>query len=74
MVYTTELAPQRTRGFVSSAAAAGTSLGFILGSGSAWLVNTVMGSGPEVAWRWRIPFIASVVLLTFGWYIRRGLG
>jgi MHS family proline/betaine transporter-like MFS transporter len=73
MVYTTELAPQKTRGFVSSASAAGTSLGFILGSGSAWLVNTVMGSGPEVAWRWRIPFIASIVLLTFGWFIRRGL-
>jgi MFS transporter, MHS family, proline/betaine transporter len=73
MVYTTELAPSATRGFVSSAAAAGTSMGFILGSGSAWLVNATLGSGEAVSWRWRIPFIASIALLTLGWWVRRGL-
>ena len=39
MVYTTELASPLMRGLVSSSTAAGTTLGFILGSGSAWLVN-----------------------------------
>src|ERR1044071_1365293 len=39
MVYTTELASPLMRGLVSSSTAAGTTLGFILGSGTAYLVN-----------------------------------
>jgi MFS transporter, MHS family, proline/betaine transporter len=45
----------------------------MLGSGSAWLVNVLLGSGDAVAWRWRIPFIASVALCLVGWMLRRGL-
>jgi len=73
MVYTTELASDDSRGLISSSAAMGTSIGFILGSGSAWLVNTLLGSGGDVAWKWRIPFVASVLLCVFGWFLRRGL-
>ena len=39
MVYTTEWPRLLMRGLVSSSTAAGTTIGFILGSGSAWLVN-----------------------------------
>ena len=73
MVYTTELASAHSRGFISSSAAMGASIGFILGSGCAWLVNALLGSGGDVAWKWRIPFIASVLLCVFGWFLRRGL-
>ena len=73
MVYTTELSSPARRGLISSSTAAGTTIGFILGSGSAWLVNTLLGSGDAVAWRWRIPFIASVVLCGVGWALRSGL-
>ena len=39
MVYTTEKSSPLMRGLVSSSTAAGTTIGFILGSASAWLVN-----------------------------------
>ena len=73
MVYTTELASPLTRGLVSSSTAAGTTLGFILGSGIAALFGHVL-SGPEkLSYGWRIPFIASVLLCVGGWLLRRGL-
>ena len=40
MVYTTEQSSPLMRGLVSSSTAAGTTIGFILGSGTAWLVNS----------------------------------
>jgi MFS transporter, MHS family, proline/betaine transporter len=73
MVYTTELAGPSTRGLVSSATAFGTTLGFILGSGSAGLIHALLTPDQVAAWGWRIPFIGSVVLVIFGWYLRRGL-
>jgi MFS transporter, MHS family, proline/betaine transporter len=73
MVYTTELSPGSTRGLVSSFAALGTTLGFILGSGSAWLVHAALGAGDVAAWGWRIPFVASVIFLFVGWLLRSGL-
>jgi MHS family proline/betaine transporter-like MFS transporter len=73
MVYTTESSSPLTRGLVSSSTAAGVTIGFILGSGSAWLVNALMSRDEVTAWGWRIPFIASVSLCVLGWFLRRGL-
>lgn len=73
MVYTTELATPRLRGLVSSSTAAGTTLGFILGSLAAWAVNRALGHEAAAAWGWRVPFIGSVVFLLAGWLLRRGL-
>ncbi len=73
MVYTTEHAASRWRGLISSSTAAGTTLGFILGSLSAWLVNVSLGPERAAAWGWRIPFIASVSLCVVGWLLRRGI-
>src|SRR5690349_21500324 len=73
MVYTTESASPRTRGLISSSTAAGTTIGFILGSGSAWLVNRSLSAEAVASWGWRIPFIASVSLCIFGWLLRRGI-
>src|SRR5262245_50853025 len=73
MVYTTEQASPAWRGLISSSTAAGTTLGFILGSGSAWLVNFSIGSAQASAWGWRIPFVASVSLCVIGWLLRRGI-
>src|SRR5262249_17435782 len=72
MVYTTELSAPAIRGLIGSSSATGTSIGFILGSGSAWLVNALVGAD-DVAWKWRIPFVASVLLCSLGWLLRRGL-
>lgn len=73
MVYTTELAAPRWRGIISSSTAAGTTLGFMLGSGTAWLVNRTLGAEASADWGWRIPFIASVLLCVLGWLLRRGI-
>ena len=73
MVYTTELASPVWRGLISSSTAAGTTIGFILGSGSAWLVNVSLGASQASAWGWRIPFVASTSFCVIGWLLRRGI-
>lgn len=73
MVYTTESSAAATRGLVSSSAAVGVTLGFILGSGVAWLVHALLGADQVAAWGWRIPFIVSVVFFVAGWLARSGL-
>jgi MFS transporter, MHS family, proline/betaine transporter len=73
MVYTTEQASSRWRGLISSSTAVGTTLGFILGSASAWLINAWLGAEEASRWGWRVPFIASVSLCVIGWLLRRGI-
>ncbi len=73
MVYTTEKALPKSRGIISSSTAAGTTLGFILGSGSAWLVNASLSPAEVSAWGWRAPFVASVLLCVAGYFLRRGI-
>ncbi len=73
MVYTTEKSSPLMRGLVSSSTAAGTTIGFILGSGAAWLVNASLPPDQVVTWGWRIPFVGSVLFLIVGYLLRRGI-
>jgi MHS family proline/betaine transporter-like MFS transporter len=73
MVYTTEASSSVMRGLVSSSTAAGTTMGFILGSGTAWLINHWMAPADVDAWGWRIPFVASVLFVIAGYFLRRGI-
>ena len=73
MVYTTEASSPLMRGLVSSSTAAGTTMGFILGSGTAWLINHWMLPGDVDAWGWRIPFIGSIFFVIGGYFLRRGI-
>ena len=73
MVYTTEKSSPLMRGLVSSSTAAGTTIGFILGSGAAWLVNAWLPADQVTIWGWRIPFVGSVVFLIVGYLLRRGI-
>ncbi len=73
MVYTTELASPGLRGLISSSTAAGTTIGFILGSGAAYLVSACLDAGAAASWGWRIPFIASVTFCIVGYLLRRGI-
>ena len=73
MVYTTEQASPSTRGVISSSTAAGTTIGFILGSASAWAVNAMLTTEQVRSWGWRIPFVASVALCFAGYFLRRGI-
>jgi len=73
MVYTTELSSPRLRGLVSSSTAAGTTLGFILGSATAAIISVTMASDDVASFGWRIPFVGSVVFCIAGWLLRRGI-
>lgn len=73
MVYTTEKASPLMRGIISSSTAAGTTLGFILGSSSAWLVNSAMSVTEVSTWGWRIPFVGSILFCVGGYFLRRGI-
>jgi MHS family proline/betaine transporter-like MFS transporter len=73
MVYTTEQSSPLMRGLVSSSTAAGTTIGFILGSGAAWLVNVWLPPDQVTSWGWRIPFVGSVVFMIVGYLLRRGI-
>jgi MHS family proline/betaine transporter-like MFS transporter len=61
------------RGLVSSSTAAGTTIGFIIGSATAWAVQASMTPAEVDSWGWRIPFIGSVVFLVAGYFLRRGI-
>jgi MHS family proline/betaine transporter-like MFS transporter len=73
MVYTTEQSSPLMRGLVSSSTAAGTTIGFIFGSATAWLVNASLPPDQVTTWGWRIPFVGSVVFLIIGYLLRRGI-
>lgn len=73
MVYTTEASSPLVRGLVSSSTAAGTTMGFILGSGTAYLINHSLTVEQVDSWGWRVPFIGSIVFMLVGYLLRRGI-
>lgn len=73
MVYTTELASPRWRGIIASSTAAGVTLGFILGSLSSFLVVRLLGPEAAAEWGWRIPFLASLILVVIGYFLRHNI-
>jgi MHS family proline/betaine transporter-like MFS transporter len=73
MVFTTEAASPLMRGLISSSTGAGVTIGFILGSGSAWVINALLSPEQLLSWGWRAPFIGSVLFCIVGWVLRRGL-
>jgi MHS family proline/betaine transporter-like MFS transporter len=73
MVYTTELASPKWRGLISSSTAAGTTIGFILGSATAGLIASILSAEQAASWGWRVPFVGSVVFCIAGWFLRRGI-
>jgi MHS family proline/betaine transporter-like MFS transporter len=73
MVYTTEASSPLLRGLVSSSTAAGTTIGFILGSATAYLINHTLAPAQVDTWGWRLPFIGSIVFMLVGYLLRRGI-
>ena len=68
-----EHAPEGRRGLYGSIVALGLPLGIVL-SNAVFLVSSVMvDASAFLAWGWRVPFLASVVLIGVGLYIRVGL-
>ena len=64
--------PKR-RGFTTSFAQFGAPAGMVLANGALALMTLLTSEQSFLAWGWRIPFLASVVLVFIGLYIRIGI-
>lgn len=72
-VMLTEYAPRRHRGIVGSLVALGTNSG-TLGASAIWGVLVASMAKPDiVAWGWRIPFLASILIMGFAVWVRLSL-
>ncbi|HDX1179016.1 TPA: MHS family MFS transporter [Pasteurella multocida] len=48
----------------------GAPIGLLLANAAFYLIGQLFGQAALVEWAWRIPFIASAVLIAIGWYVR----
>ena len=69
VILAVEHAPPDKRGFFGSWAALGVNFGLLLATGVFALV-TLLPKEDFLNWGWRIPFLLSIVLIVFGFYIR----
>lgn len=67
-----ENAPEQRRGFYCSWSQSGVAAGFVISAGVFALTSYL--SGPHfIVWAWRIPFIASLLLVALGMWVRRSV-
>ncbi|MBR0663203.1 MHS family MFS transporter [Roseomonas hellenica] len=69
VIYLVENAPAKHRGFWGGFAPLGVSVGNLLAAGAFALV-TMLPREEMMAWGWRIPFLASFLLILVGLYVR----
>lgn len=69
-VYAVEYAPPGRRGLFGSFSAAGVYLGLVLSSGALLLTTALTSDEQFAAWGWRLPFLASMLLIFLGLWIR----
>jgi metabolite-proton symporter len=69
VIFLVENAPARHRGFWGSFAPMGVSVGNLLAAGAFALV-TLLPREDLMAWGWRLPFLASFLLILVGIYVR----
>ena len=68
-----EWADPKRRGFTTSFAQMGAPLGLVLANGSLSLMTWLVGDEALIQWGWRLPFLASIVLVGIGLYVRMGV-
>ena len=69
---TMEWGDPRRRGFIASWPQVGVPIGLLLSTGAVSLCSHLMGASFET-WGWRIPFLASVLLIGVGMWVRLGV-
>ena len=66
----TEHANEGRRGFYSSFPQMGPAVGFLLSSGFFLILTSSLSEDQFASWGWRLPFLASIVLVAIGLYVR----
>jgi MFS family permease len=69
VIYLVEHAPERHRGFWGGFAPLGVSVGNLMAAGAFALV-TMLPRSDLISWGWRVPFLASMLLIAIGIYVR----
>ena len=67
-----EYAPRNRRGLFGSVPQMGVTIGMLMASGALALMS-MLPSAQFESWGWRVPFVASILLVFLGLYIRNGL-
>ncbi|WP_417855676.1 shikimate transporter [Acinetobacter equi] len=67
-----ENAPEGKKAFYSSGVQVGFGVGLVLSTGAVSLIIHFLGEVAFAEWAWRIPFIASIVLVAIAMWIRHG--
>ncbi len=67
-----ENAPKGKKAFYSSGVQVGFGVGLVLATGAVSLILHFFGEAAFADWAWRIPFIASIVLIAIAMWIRHG--
>ena len=70
MLLTMEWGDQKRRGLLGSFAQIGVPVGLVLGTGGMTLLSATMSEDAFNSWGWRVPFLASLVLVAVGLVIR----
>ncbi|WP_321845305.1 MFS transporter [Paraburkholderia bannensis] len=65
---------QKKRGLNASWAQVGPSFGTLLGTGFIALLTLAVAPDAFLSWGWRVPFLASLLLVGFGLWVRRSVG
>jgi metabolite-proton symporter len=65
-----EWGAQHKRGLLASSAQVGVPVGLVLGTGGMTLLSATLSADAFNSWGWRIPFLASLVLVAVGLVIR----
>jgi metabolite-proton symporter len=61
---------RKRHGFMASLPQLGVPIGLLLSTGAVKLMNGAVGEDAFNSWGWRVPFLASVVLIAIGLYVR----
>ena len=70
VLLTMEWGDQNRRGLLGSFAQIGVPVGLVLGTGGMTLLSATMSDDTFNSWGWRVPFLASLVLVAVGLVIR----
>jgi metabolite-proton symporter len=70
VLLTMEWGDQKRRGLLGSFAQIGVPVGLVLGTGGMTLLSATMSDESFNSWGWRVPFLASLVLVVVGLVIR----
>ena len=68
-----EWADPSRRGFTTSFAQLGAPAGMVLSNGALALMTAILPDQAFLDWGWRVPFLASIVLVFVGLYVRIGI-